>query len=180
MLLAKQRIAKRAICALYFWGKRLTKFSQKYRGHQTRYSFGNEVLSYEHSNTEDSVAFEVKYDEIDVDNEIRSTSKNPIFKFGSFPFILLAIFAIGKASLTADSVDKLLAALGVAMFWMLVAGIFWLKYLRSKISLSLFDSFRGRLVIVHDGQEAEIINLLRKLVVNNLSSLENSHDTKIQ
>gem|GEM_PF-3565193 len=149
----------------------MNKFTQKFRGHKTKYSFDDKVLSYEYADSEDSVAFEVSYNEIDSENAIKSTSKNPIWKFGSFPFILLALFAIGKASLVADSLEKFLVALVVAGFWILIATIFWVIYQRSKVSFTIFDSVRGRLVIVHDGQETEIINLIRKLVMNEVRTV---------
>ena len=142
----------------------MSAFNQKFRGLKTKYIFGDKGLSYEYANSEDSVAFEVNYHEINVENSIKSTLKNPIWKFGSFPFVLLALFAIGKASLVADSLDKFLAASIVALFWILIASVFWMKYQRSKVSLTMFDSIRGRLIVIHDGQEQEIINLMQKLV----------------
>jgi len=148
----------------------LSKFTQKFRGLKTKYLFTDKGLEYEYANSEDSVAFDVSYHEIDVEHAIKSTSKNPIWKFGSFPFVLLALFAIGKASLVADSLEKFLAALVVALLWLLIASIFWIKYQRSKISLTMFDSVRGRIVVVHDGQETQIINLIRKLVLGKVSA----------
>ena len=153
---------------------------QKFRGHKTKFSFEEHSLSYEHGDSEESVAFEVKYTEIDLSNAIYATSKNPILKFASFPFILLAIFAIGKASLIADSTEKLIAGLLVALVWFLVAGVFWLKYKRSEVSFTMFNSFRGRIVIIHDGQESKIINTLEKLVNSFRDEYEQTHEVVIQ
>lgn len=153
---------------------------QKFRGHKTKFSFEEHSLSYEHGDSEESVAFEVKYTEIDLSNAIYATSKNPILKFASFPFILLAIFAIGKASLIADSTEKLIAGLLVALVWFLVAGVFWLKYKRSEVSFTMFNSFRGRIVIIHDGQESKIINTLEKLVNSVRNEFEQTNGVVIQ
>lgn len=142
----------------------MSVLNQKFRGRKTKYIFGDKELSYEYADSEDSVAFEVNYHEINVEDSIKSTSKNPIWKFGSYPFALLALFAIGKASLVAESFAELLAATILALFWILIAGIFWVKYQRSKVSLTMFDSIRGRLIVIHDGQEQEIIKLMQNLV----------------
>ena len=151
----------------------MNTFIQAFRGYKTKYFFDDKELSYEYADSEDSIAFKVNYREINAENSVKLTSKDPIWKFGSFPFVLLALFAIGKASLVADSVEKFLAAFFVASIWILIASIFWIKYQRSKASLTMFDSERGRLVVVHDGQEAEIINLIQKLVSSELESIEN-------
>ena len=153
---------------------------QKFRGHKTKFSFEEHSLSYEHRDSEESVVFEVKYTEIDLSNAIYATSKNPILKFATFPFILLAIFAIGKASLVADSIEKLFAGLLVTLVWLLVAGVFWLKYKRSEVSFTMFDSFRRRIVIIHDGQESEIINTLKKLVNSDRNEFKQTNDFVIQ
>ena len=153
---------------------------QKFRGHKTKFSFEEHYLSYEYGDSEESVAFEVRYTEIDLYNAIYATSKNPILKFASFPFVLLAIFAIGKASLVADSIEKLIAGFLVALVWVLVAGVFWLMYKRSEISFTMFDSFRGRIVIIHDGQESKIINTLEKLVNSFRDEYEQTHEVVIQ
>lgn len=138
---------------------------QKYRGHKTKYTFNDTSLSYEYGDAEDSVAFDVDYADIDVHYKISSTSKNPIWKFASFPFALLALFAVGKASLIAESADHIIAALLVALMWLIFGSLFVLKYKLSEVSLSMFDCVRGRLVVVHDGQEAEIIALLTQRVI---------------
>ncbi|GAA0853717.1 hypothetical protein [Aliiglaciecola litoralis] len=158
----------------------MNSFTQKFKGHKTKFSFDEHSLSYKHSDSEDSLAFEVKYTEVDVRNSIYSTSKNPILKFASFPFILLAIFAIGKASLIAESIDKLIAGLLVALLWLAVAAAFWWKYKRSEVSLTMFDSARGRIVIVHDGQESKIINTLVKLVTNRCTEFKQAEDMVVQ
>ena len=142
----------------------MNSFTQKYRGHKTKFSFRERSVFYEHSDSEESISFEVNYSDIDIANAMYARSKNPILKFASYPFILLAVFAIGKASLIADSAEKLIAAILVALLWLTVAGVFWLKYKRSEVSFTMFDSIRGRLVILHDGQEAQIINMLEKLI----------------
>ena len=158
----------------------MNSFTQKFRGHKTKFSFDEHSISFEHSDSEDSLAFEAKYTEIDILNTIHATSKNPILKFASFPFILLAIFAIGKASLIADSIDKLMAGLLVAIFWLAVAGAFWWKYKRSEVTFTMFDSARGRLVIVHDGQEEQIINTLLKLVAIKCNEFKQTENVVVQ
>ncbi|WP_125563784.1 hypothetical protein [Pseudoalteromonas rubra] len=144
---------------------------QKFKGHKVKFVFNDKALSYEYSDSEDSIAFEAQYDEIDVENVIRSTSKNAIWKFIASPFIFLALFAVGKASLNVDSIEKLLAGLVVTLIWVLLAVGCWIKYKRSEVTFTMFDSVRGRLIVVHDGQEDKIINLLKKSVSNYQSML---------
>lgn len=158
----------------------MTRFQQKYRGHKTSYSFDDKSVSYVYADSEDTISFSVKYNEIDLENAISQTSKNPIWKFASIPFILLALFAITKTSISADSQLHIQAGLLVTLMWMLIAGAFWIKYQRSLVSLTLFNSARGRLVVVHDGQEEKIIGMMKKLLMNNLSSLEPQEGRNIQ
>lgn len=158
----------------------MNSFTQNYRGHRTKFSFGEHSLAYEHSDAEDSIVFEVSYTGIDAHSTIKARSKNPILKFASFPFMFLAVFAIGKASLIADDIEKLLVGLFVAAIWLVVAGVFWWRYKRSEVTLTMFDSVRGRLVIIHDGQEVQIINMLTKLTALHQSEFKQAESSAIQ
>lgn len=126
--------------------------------------FNEHELEYFYSDSDDAIAFSVRYEHILIDQPLKHIAKNPMWNFAAIPFVFLALFAVTKGALVAESTMQAAGAGVMAGFWLLVAGLFYVKYRRSTVVSTLLLTPYGRLCIVHDGQQQDIFKALQDKV----------------
>ncbi|WP_138546969.1 hypothetical protein [Pseudoalteromonas rubra] len=137
--------------------------NQKYRGRKSRFEFGEHSLRHMFSDNDQTVEFTTLYSGIDID-PIVLTEKNVIWKFVTIPFWFLAISTMGKVVISAESQMQALGGMIMVGFWLACVGMCYLFNKRGQVTLTMFDSAKGRIVVINDGKHEPIVNELENRI----------------
>lgn len=137
--------------------------NQKFRGRKSRFDFGENSLRHMFSDNDQAVEFKTSYSRIDID-PIVLTEKNVIWKFVTIPFWFLAILTVGKVIISAESQMHAIGGMIMVGFWLACVGICYLLYKKGQVTLTMYDSAKGRIVVINDGKHEPIINELENRI----------------
>ncbi|WP_440906350.1 hypothetical protein ACMZOO_18410 (plasmid) [Catenovulum sp. SX2] len=143
---------------LHYVAEEILIYRQEFRGKKTEFEFAEKYVQYHFSDSDESIEFKVPYEQIDIDFPIKHREKNVIWKFVTIPFWFLAIMTFGKAVVISESSMQLIAGILVMSIWLSMVGICYWLYKRGQISFTIFDSSKGKLIIIDDNQQQNIIN----------------------
>ncbi len=141
------------------------KFQQKLKGREVEIELCDDYIRHSFQDTHEQVSFKVPYEQIDVEFPIGFTDKNIIWKFVAMPFFFLAIFAFGKMVVISETIEQSIAGAAVAAFWTLLALICLAVHRRSNVTFTMFSTSKGRMAVVHDGQQDAICEAIESRVL---------------